>query len=362
MRHTFFFLCSILLVSNSHGQTNDLIPMSSMTGMPAPTIRSMQPPAKANAQMQGVLDELTALGGKPIETLAPQEARKQPTPADAVKAVQIKQGKSTEPEAVGKVEDRTFKGPGSEVPIRIYTPKGEGPFPVVLYIHGGGWVIADLDVYDSSPRALCTAANAIIISTHYRQAPEYPYPAAHEDTYAAYKWVMANAASLNGDPERVALVGESAGGNMAANISLRAKKENIALPVHQVLIYPVANDQPGTPSMIEHMKAKPLSTPMLGWFFKHTVPDPTAVDLSQLTILMQPAQGLPTTTMIFAEIDPLLSEGEAYANHLREANVAVKSKRYEGVTHEFFGMGAVVDKAKEAVVFAADGLKSAFLK
>lgn len=334
--------------------------MDRTTDMPAPAADTVKQPATANAQMQLVLAELAALGGKPTETLSAQEAREQPTPADAVKAVLARQGKSTAAEAVGKVEDRTFTGPGGEVPIRTYTPKGEGPFPVVLYIHGGGWVIADLDVYDSSPRALCNAASAIIFSTHYRQAPEHPYPAAHEDTYAAYKWVIANAASMNGDPKRIALVGESAGGNMAANICLRAKNDHIAMPVHQVLIYPVTNDQPGTPSMIENVKAKPLSTPMLAWFFKHAVPDPTAVDLSQLTILQQDVKGVPSATLIFAQIDPLRSEGEAFAEHLRAAGVTVNAKLYDGVAHEFFGMGAVVDKAKEAVAFAADGLKSSF--
>ena len=353
--------CSTVVLTVSFGQT--LIPNTMSSTGQHPLVPYGSPPlsATANAQMQAVLDELDGMGGKPIEGLSALEARLQPTPADAVRALLKKQGRPTAPEAVGKVEDRTFPGPGGEVSLRIYTPRGEGPFPVVLYIHGGGWVIADLDAYDSSPRALCNAASAIIVSTHYRQAPEHPYPAAHEDTYAAYKWLCVNAGSLNGDAKRIALVGESAGGNMAASISLRSLKDGSAMPVHQVLIYPVTNDQPGTPSMLENMSAKPLNTPMLAWFFKNAVPDPTRVDLSWLTILKQPVQGSPSTTMIFAEIDPLRSEGEAFANHLREANVPVSTRTFSGVTHEFFGMGAVVDEAKEAVQFAAQGLMEGFV-
>ena len=117
-------------------------------------VLSAQPPPKANEQMQAVLDQLSALGGRPIEQLTPQEARQQPTPADAVKALLKQRGQSIAPEAVAKVENKSITGAGGEIPIRIYTPEGSGPFPVILYIHGGGWVIANLDVYDSSPRAL----------------------------------------------------------------------------------------------------------------------------------------------------------------------------------------------------------------
>ncbi len=337
-------------------------PTNHMNTPDTDTVSTAIAPSTADAQMRAVLDELAALDGKPVPTLTAQEAREQPTPADAVKEVLKKLGKDTAPEPVGKVEDRTFNGPGGAVPMRIYWPQGEGPFPVILYIHGGGWVFADLDVYDSSPRALCNAANAVVVSTHYRQGPEHPYPAAHEDTYAAYKWVLMHAKEIKGDPQRIALVGESAGGNMAASICLRAKEDGMAMPVYQVLVYPVTNNEPGTPSMKENADAKPLSTPMLPWFFKNYVPDPKAVDLKWLTLLKDDVHGMPPTRIILARIDPLRSEGEAFVEHLHQAGVAVDMKLYEGVTHEFFGMGAVVDKAKDAVRFAADGLKNAFNK
>ncbi|MDQ3038799.1 MAG: alpha/beta hydrolase [Pseudomonadota bacterium] len=188
-------------------------------------------PPKADAQMQAVLDQVTQLGGKPIETLTPAEARQQPTSADAVMALLKAQGKPTAPEAVGTVTNSTFPGPGGAVPIRIYMPAsaapanaGKGPLPVVLYIHGGGWVIANLDPYDASPCAIANAANAIVVSTHYRKGPAHMFPAAHDDTLAAYQWVLKNAGKLSGDPKRIAVVGESAGGNMAANIALAARR------------------------------------------------------------------------------------------------------------------------------------------
>ena len=214
--------------------------------------------AKPNAQMQAVLDELAKLGPKPLGSLPAVEARKQPTPADAVTALLKKQGKSTEPEAVGKVEHKSITGAGGQIPIRIYTPKGEGPFPVIVYYHGGGWVIADLDTYDASPRALVNATNAVVVSAHYRQAPEHKFPAAHDDAHVAYKWVLAHAKELKGDPKKIALVGESAGGNMAAAVSVMAREHKMQMPIYQVLVYPIADNNVETPSYVENAKAKPL--------------------------------------------------------------------------------------------------------
>ncbi|MBC7943818.1 MAG: alpha/beta hydrolase fold domain-containing protein, partial [Burkholderiales bacterium] len=179
---------------------------------------------KPDPQMQAVLDQLAALGGKPIETLSAEEARKQPTPADAVKALLQKQGKSTAPMPVAKVQDGEIPGPAGPIRARIYTPEGGGPLPVIVYYHGGGWVIANLDTYDASARALANAAKAIVVSSHYRQAPEHKFPAAHEDAFAAYQWVLNNAVAFNGNPNRVSVVGESAGGNLAAAVALMARE------------------------------------------------------------------------------------------------------------------------------------------
>jgi acetyl esterase/lipase len=329
---------------------------------PERAAKAEQKPDQPAPQMQAVLTELQKLGAQPVEKLTPTQARTQPSPADAVKAVLKNQGKSTEPMPVGKVENRSIAGPAGQIPIRIYWPtKGNSPFPVVHYIHGGGWVIADLDTYDATPRAIANAANAIVVSTHYRQAPEHPFPAAHEDTWAAYQWIVANAGSLGGDPKRIAIAGESAGGNMAAATTLLAKAKGVQMPIHQLLVYPVADYGFNTPSYQENAKAKPLSKEGMQWFFDKYLTNPQQGQDPLISIIdAKDLKGLPPTTIITAEIDPLRSEGKRYADLLQQAGVQVDYKNYEGVTHEFFGMGAVVDKAKEAVQQAAAGLKGSF--
>lgn len=332
---------------------------------PAPiandTTQAVAPMAQPDAQMKEVLDKLASLGGKPIETLTPAEARKQPSPADAVKALLKEKGLSTAPEPVGKVVNRTIPGAGGSIPVRIYTPKGTGPFPVIVYYHGGGWVIADLDTYDSSPRALCNAANAIVISSHYRQGPEHKFPAAHQDAFVAYQWAVANAKSLGGDTAKIAVAGESAGGNMAASVAIMARDKKIKIPVHQLLVYPVTQVGMETPSYKENMNAKPLNVPMMKWFGDNYLNTPADADNPVINLLkVADLSGLPPATIILAQIDPLRSDGMMYADKLRAAGVSVNVVNYEGVAHEFFGMGAVVDKAKQAVQQAAAGLKKGF--
>lgn len=311
-------------------------------------------------EMQAVLDQLAALNGKPIEHLTAKEARQQPSPADAVRELLRLRGQSGAPEPVARVVDSFFPGPGGEITLRIYTPAGRGPFPVILYIHGGGWVIANLDTYDSSPRALANAARAVVVSTHYRLAPEHPFPAAHEDTYACYLWILANAASFDGDPRRVAIVGESAGGNMAAAISLRAREQQVSLPCHQVLIYPVAGADMETPSFRENANAKPLNRAMMEWFARHEFPESDDTKDPRFDLLHADLRGLPEATVILAEIDPLRSGGELLIARLREAGVKVDDRVYTGVTHEFFGMGAVLAEGRDATQLAASNIVRAF--
>lgn len=317
--------------------------------------------AEPDAQMQAVLNELAKLGPKPLGTLPAAEAREQPTPADAVKARLISQDMSTEPEQVASLVDKSIEGPAGPIPIRIYTPAGQGPFPVIVYYHGGGWVIADLDVYDATPRAMANAADAIVVSSHYRQAPENKFPAAHEDAFAAYEWTLENAEQLNGDAERVAVMGESAGGNLAATVSMMARQQNVQMPVHQVLVYPIAGYDFDTESYRENANAKPLNRDAMMWFFDQYLNSKAEGNNPLISLSEeQNFEDLPSTTVITAQIDPLRSEGEAYADKLEDGGVDVRYRNYDGVTHEFFGMAAVVDKAKDAQEFAAEGLKDAF--
>ena len=313
--------------------------------------------------IKAVLDQLEALGPKPLEKLDPKEARKQPTPGDAVKALLKKQGKSTDPEPVAKVKDIEFPGAVGKLPARVYTPKGEGPFPVLVYWHGGGFVIADLDTYDSSCRALCNAAGCVVVSCHYRLAPEHPFPAAPNDAFAAYQWVLKNAGTVNGNPKRVAVGGESAGGNLAAVTALQARNKGVTPPVHQLLIYPVTDHAYDTPSYKENADAKPLNLPMMKWFWGHYLGKASDGAFNYASPMQaKDLKNLPPATVITAEVDPLRSEGKAYADRLKAAGVAVDYTNYEGVTHEFFGMGAVLPEAKQAVAQAAKGLKTGFGK
>ena len=308
--------------------------------------------------MQKVLDALASLNGKPIETLTPQEARKQPTPADAVKKVLADMGKDTTPDSTVTVKDISIPGKGGSIPAHVYTPSGSGPFPVTVYFHGGGFVIADTKTYDASVRALAKGAASVVVSVDYRQAPEHKFPAAPEDAYAAYTWAIKHAGDFNGVTGKAAVAGESAGGNLATVVSMMARDKGGTLPTYELLVYPVADADMTTPSYQENADAKPLNKAMMAWFFKYYGGDPT--NPYALPMKAKSLKGLPPATVITAEIDPLRSEGQAYAKRLKADGVTVTEHDYSGVTHEFFGMGAVVKKAQEAEDNAAAELKASF--
>lgn len=331
-----------------------------LTCAPAWALDATTPP-KADPAMQKVLDTLSSLGGKPIETLSAAEARQQPSAADAVKQVLRNEGKDDTPERGLTVKQFAIDGPQSKIPLFVYTPAGKGPFPVMLYYHGGGFVIADTKTYDASIRALATGANAIIVSADYRQAPEHKFPAAPDDAYAAYQWVLKHASDINGDPARVAVGGESAGGNLATVVSMMARDRHEKMPVHQLLIYPVLDGDTNTPSYQNNAQAQPLNKAMMKWFFtQYTANSDDAFNPYVVPMKAESLKGLPSATVVAAELDPLMNEGKTYADRLKEDGVAVSYKAYPGVTHEFFGMGAVEPKAKDAEKFAAAGLRKAF--
>ena len=325
------------------------------------------PATEADRDMLRVLGALSDLDPKPIEGLSPEEARRQPGAADAVQALLRKDGQPPAPSMGVAARDTAIPGPGGPLQARVYTPDGPvqggggAARPLVVYFHGGGFVVADLDTYDSSPRALSHLTGAVAVSVHYRQAPEHRFPAAQDDAFAAYRWVVDHAAALGGDPERVAVVGESAGGNLAANVAIAARDARAQAPVAQVLVYPVAGVDTDTPSYRENASAKPLNKAMLAWFFGHFLRDAAdkadpRVDLVGRADLA----GLPPATVITAGIDPLRSEGQALAEKLQKAGVPVASRNYPTATHEFFGMGAVVQAAADAQAYAAARLAMAF--
>jgi acetyl esterase/lipase len=199
-----------------------------------------------------------------------------------------------------------------------------------------------------------------VVSPEYRKGPENKFPAAHEDTFAAYKWVVQNAGQLKGNDRKIAVLGESAGGNMAAVIANRARSEGVKPPKAQVLIYPVASDDLNSPSYQRNTDAKPLNRAMMKWFFDKYLNTPAEMSRPWIALVKADVKGVAPATIITAEIDPLHSDGEMYAKHLRDSGVDVVQKTYKGVTHEFFGMASVLPEAKEAQALAADRLKAAF--
>jgi len=329
---------------------------------PPPPV-AMQPP-KAAADMQAVLDAHVALGAKPIESLTPVKARLQPSAADAAHAVMREKGMSTAPDP----EVKTVEQPYGADPMqyaRIYKPvdaSSDTKLPVIVYYHGGGWVIADINVYDATPRLLSKALNAVVVSVEYRHAPEAKFPAQHEDAAAAYRWALQNAASWGGDPAKVALAGESAGGNLAVATAIHARDNRLAAPVHVLAVYPIANSDMKLPSRQDSANAKPLNAAMLKWFGHYWAKSPADQMDPRINLVKADLRGLPPVTIVNAQIDPLRSDGETLAQALTAAGGKVDQKTFPGVTHEFFGMGKVVGGAKDAEDYAVDKLKAAFAK
>lgn len=310
-------------------------------------------------EMAVVIEKLSSLGGKPIETLTAPEARKQPTPTDAVMAV-MQDYNISMPLALCDTIGKDIAVIGGKTHIRIYTPKeGKGPFPVVVYYHGGGFVIADLDVYNGGAQGLCELTGAIVVSVEYPKGPEHKFPAAHNVAFDAYKWVLDNAKTFNGNATKVAVAGESAGGNLAANVSLMARDKKIFVPLYAVLVYPVANNDLTNESYTKYAMAKPLNKAMMGWFVKNYLSNPAQSSDPRISLVKANLKGFPPTLIIAAEIDPLQSEGKLLAEKLEAAKVATDYELYNGVTHEFFGMAVLIPQAKSAQEMAASKLKQA---
>ena len=322
---------------------------------PLPFASQMDP------QMATVLEYYQAAAGTPIYQLNAADARQQFSAEDAANAVARSSGKQLAPRPLGSVVDMYIPGAsGTQIPVRVYTPVGKGPFPVVLYFHGGGFVVATNDTYDASPRALAAGASAIVISVEYRKAPEHPFPAALEDAVAAYTWTIQNAASVNGIQAKVAVAGESAGGNLAANLAILAHQLGVQAPVRQVLVYPLVDSSTSYASDATYATAIPLGLPGLKYFGGLYVPAGVDPENPLVSPIKANLSGVAPATIIAAEIDPLQSQGKQFATDLQNAGVAVNYQLYTGVTHEFFGMGAVVDKAQAAEQVVINDLLSSF--
>lgn len=331
-------------------------------GLPAPMaqLAPMGMTARPDADMQSVLDALSALGARPIETLTVEQARTQPTPADAVNRVKTMRGMPTAPDPTVIATDLTYPTAGGTQPVRVYKPAGAtGPLPVVVYYHGGGWVIADLNVYDATPRSIARNLNAVVVSVEYRHGPEFKFPAAHDDANNAYQWVLANAASWGGDPARIAVAGESAGGNLALNVAIAARDRAWTVPRHVLSVYPIADADPQLPSKRENTASLPLRTATLAWFGQHALRSPADMMDPRFNLVGANLRGLPPVTIVNAQIDPLASDGETLAAALRRAGVPVERQVYDGAVHEFFSMADVVRDAYDAQQWSFGRLRTA---
>lgn len=316
-----------------------------------------------DADNQAVIDAVKGLGQRPYHSLSPTEARLQPSFADGVKVVLEKQGRPTVPPAGVTTQNIQIEGGAGMIPARLYRPEGvAGPLPVIVYFHGGGWVLATVDTYDASARGLAREAKALVVSVEYRKAPEYKFPSQHDDAFAAYRWALTRVAAFNGDPRRVALAGESAGGNLAIATAIAARDARLQKPSHVLAVYPIAGSDLNTPSYQRNANAMPLNRAAMAWFLHHDTRGPADAVDPRINLIAADLRGLPPVTIIQASVDPLTSEGQVLADRLRAARVPVTTRLFEGVSHEFFGADAVLRKAGEAQRLAGAQLRASFKK
>ena len=303
-------------------------------------------------QARMVLTQMEKSGSPPINELSVEEARK------ASEALASMQGI---PEPVAGVEDRMLPGPGGEIPARTYVPFGKEPFPVLVYFHGGGWVLGDIESSDGLCRTLANTTGCIVVSVGYRLAPEHPFPAAVDDAFYATQWAAANASGFGGDPLRLAVSGDSAGGNLAAVVAQIARDRGKPAIQFQLLIYPATDAACDTPSYSENAEGYFLTKAAMQWFWNHYLPK----DVDRCHPHVSPLRAdnfadLPPALVITAEFDPLRDEGELYAQRMQAAGTPVQLIRYNGMIHGFFAMGGLIDQGRMAVQQAAAALRAAF--
>jgi acetyl esterase len=301
-------------------------------------------------QAQVILDLVNASGFGAIETMEPLEVRALMASLTAPSAVHI-----------DRVEDRTIPGPAGEIPVRIYAPMADRPLPVLVWYHGGGWVIGSIETHDGICREIVDAAGCMVVSVDYRLAPEHRFPAAVDDAYAAACWVSAHAVEIGGDASRVAVGGDSAGGHLAAVTAMLARDRGAPPLVFQLLVYPAIEHEFERPSMIENAAGYMLTTDAMRWFYDYTLNDPSEGDDPRVSpIRAESLADLPPAFVVTAEFDPLRDQGVAYAEALAAAGVSVTSTTYEGVFHGFFSMQAMLDEAKVAIADVVVALRDAF--
>ena len=304
-------------------------------------------------QAKALLEQMAAMGGPPLHTLSVPDAR--------ALMVALSGMSGTRDLPLAKVDNRTIPGPAGEIPLRIYTPVGTGPFPLLVFFHGGGWVIGSLDTHDGVCRELAHGAGCVVLSVDYRLAPEHKFPAAPEDCYAATAWAAAHASEIGADPKRVAIAGDSAGGNLTCVVALMARDNGGPKLCFQLPIYPATSHALDMPSYVENATGYLLETDAMVWFWGHYLTNKDdGENVYASPLRAKDLKGLPPAYIITAEFDPLRDEGEAYAKRLQEAGVPTRLRHFDGMIHGFFGMSGVLDQAKTAVAESCTVLRKAF--
>jgi acetyl esterase len=302
-------------------------------------------------QAQTVVDTIAALNLKPI---------KDSTPAEARESMRTRTAALGPVEEVPAVADHRVPVDGGEITVRLYAPAGVGPHPVLVFYHGGGWVIGDLYTHDGLCRSIVNAAGCAMASVDYRLAPEFKFPVAVDDSYAALKWVAANGARLGLDTARLAVGGDSAGGNLAAVMALLARDRHGPRILLQVLVYPVTNYDFGTKSYTENATGYILTTEDMRWFWRHYLSrEGQGQEMTASPIRAKSLADLPPALVMTAGCDPLRDEGEAYAARLRDAGVPVTLTQYPGMFHGFLRMTRILDQARAARDEVATTLRKA---
>ncbi len=310
------------------------------------------PPAMPlHPQVQDLLARSAVAREPALTAQSPAEARE--TMRRGAEALQ-------KPENLADVRATAAIGPEGSIPTRVYTPQGAAPWPGLVWFHGGGWVMGDLDTHDALCRHLAIACEAVIVSVDYRLAPEHPFPAAVEDADAATRWVSENAAALGIDPGRLAVGGDSAGGNLATVVCLRARDRGGPAIRWQLLVYPITDCDLDTQSYRENGEGYALTRASMAWFWDHYVPDPAArmhPDASPLRA--GDLAGLPPAHVLTAEYDPLRDEGEAYGRRLTEAGVRTRLERSPGMIHGFLRRTDELDASTVAIARIAQEMRDA---
>lgn len=310
-----------------------------------------------DSDMRQVLDAWSGLAGKPIADANVPEARAMPS-------LEVAQRRHVGDAPAGGIKVTTLgiAGPLNEIKLRVYRPEGTtGVRPLIVYFHGGLFIFGDIATAVATPRELVRRTGATVIASHYRLAPESRFPAAHEDAWAVWNWVVANASELGGDPRHVAVVGEDAGGNLALNLAIRARDTAFTVPLHVGLVSPMAAMMFELPSHRDATEATYVDTPALQWASRKLFRDKEQLRDARMNLAGRvDLAGLPPATVILARHDPLRSEGEALADALRRSGVWVDATVYEGVTHGFFPLYRMVNKALFAQAQLGTNLVAAF--